>query len=126
MTEYGVDFSISHFRSTHLVGGCSFYTSNITCLSCFFKKKIFSITIPYSWKYTSCTFLSYSRSTVFISISSLFIYPSSSSWETLQLTIYIPPYLYISLFYQHPSVHLFTKIFISLHNFSTFGRKPGV
>lgn len=50
MTEYGVDFSISHFWSTHLVGGCSFYMSNITCFSYFFKKKIFSITIPYSWK----------------------------------------------------------------------------
>ena len=45
-----MDFSISHFWSTHLVGGCSFYMSNITCLSYFFKKKIFSITIPCSWK----------------------------------------------------------------------------
>ena len=49
MTEYGVDFSISHFWSTHLVGGCSFDMSNITCFSYFFKKKIFSITIPCSW-----------------------------------------------------------------------------
>ena len=45
-----MDFSISHFWSTHLVGGCSFYISNITCLSYFFKEKIFSITIPCSWK----------------------------------------------------------------------------
>ena len=43
MTEYGVDFSISHFWSTHLVGGCSFYMSNITCFSYFFKKKIFPL-----------------------------------------------------------------------------------
>jgi hypothetical protein len=32
----------------------------------FFQEKIFSITIPCSRKYTSCTFLSYSRNTVFI------------------------------------------------------------
>ena len=98
MTEYGVDFSISHFWSTHLVGGCSFYMSNITCFSYFFKKKIFSITIPYSWKNHGNIHLAhfyYIQETLYLSAFQAFLFVKTFHRRELYCSLFKLVYVHI-------------------------------
>lgn len=120
MTEYGVDFSISHFWSTHLVGGCSFDMSNITCFSYFFKKKIFSITIPYSWKNHGNIHLAhfyYIQETLYLSAFQAFLFVKTFHRRECKYIWYaflqIPTNALNTLLYDTATFHICAKFSIT-------------
>lgn len=85
-------------RSTHLVGGCSFYMSNITCFSYFFKKKIFSITIPYSWKNHGNIHLAhfyYIQETLYLSAFQAFLFVKTFHRRELYCSLFKLVYVHI-------------------------------